>query len=180
MFIALAKVGPIKARFNGRLNFSSVDPPNGCVITGTGNGGVAGFASGRAMVHLEDTGPGARLSYTVQSEVGGRIAQIGSRLLEGTARKLVDQFFARLKDVLSASQADAAAEQPALAPMTTPVTTTAMLERARAPVPSLAGAEGVPRLQLILNVAILFGVAACLFGLSTCIALILLLLRLRI
>jgi hypothetical protein len=178
--VALVKVGPIKARFNGRLSFCDIDPPNGCIITGSGNGGVTGFAKGRAEVRLEDAGAGTRLSYAVRSEVGGRIAQIGSRLLESSARKLIDHFFVRFTDILTNSPAEMAPEQAILASETSAtVTTPASLDRtlARTSQGSVAGAAEVPRLQLILNLAILFGVAACLFGISTCIALLLLLLH---
>lgn len=177
--VALTKVGPIKARFNGRLSFSDIDPPNGYVITGTGNGGVAGFAKGRAEVHPEDAGPGTRLSYSAQSKIGGRIAQIGSRLLESTARKLTDQFFARFTDTLTGGETQVAADDEAPAVPVVTVTSAARLGQAPATVaePSLPEAAGVPRLQLILSVAILFGVAACLFGIGTCVALILLLLH---
>lgn len=175
---ALTKIGPIKARFNGRLAFSDIDPPNGCVITGTGNGGVAGFATGSAEVNLEDAGPGTRLKYAVRSKVGGRIAQIGSRLLESSARKQIDQFFAQFKDVLTGSQPDIVAKQPAPAPAADTVGMPATLNQAPAPVSEATQAGTVmPRLQLILTVAILFGVAACLFGISTCLALVLVLLH---
>ena len=88
-----AKVGPVKAKFGGKVLLTDLDPPNGYKITGEGTGGAAGFAKGGAAVKLVDDGPGTLLSYTVQANVGGKLAQIGSRLIDATARKMSDEFF---------------------------------------------------------------------------------------
>jgi len=89
-----AKVGPVKAKFSGKVTLSDLDPPNGYTITGEGTGGAAGFAKGGAKVHLEDaSGGGTVLKYEVHAQIGGKLAQIGSRLVDGAARKMADDFF---------------------------------------------------------------------------------------
>ncbi|HEV2676937.1 MAG TPA: SRPBCC domain-containing protein [Aliidongia sp.] len=90
-----AKVGPVKASFGGKVTLSDMDPPNGYTITGEGSGGVAGFAKGGAKVGLVDDGAGTLLTYAVDAQVGGKLAQIGSRLIDGTARKMAEEFFTR-------------------------------------------------------------------------------------
>lgn len=93
-----AKVGPVSARFSGKVTLSNIDAPNGYRISGEGTGGAAGFAKGGATVALEPDGDAATLlRYDVQATVGGKLAQIGSRLIDGTARKMADDFFARFK-----------------------------------------------------------------------------------
>ncbi len=89
-----AKVGPVKATFKGQVTLSDLDPPNGYSIRGEGKGGVAGFAKGGAKVRLLDAPGGTTLQYDVDAAVGGKLAQIGARLIDGTARKLADEFFA--------------------------------------------------------------------------------------
>ena len=88
------KLGPVKAMFNGEVKLSNVNAPESYTISGEGKGGVAGFAKGSADVHLTPDGTGTLLSYTVNAQVGGKIAQLGSRLIDSTAKKLADQFFA--------------------------------------------------------------------------------------
>ena len=88
-----AKVGPVKATFNGHVTLSNIDPPNGYTITGEGKGGVAGFAKGGADVKLTPDGDGTLLAYKVNAQVGGKIAQIGGRLIDATAKQMADQFF---------------------------------------------------------------------------------------
>lgn len=91
-----AKVGPVKAKFTGTVTLSELDPPNGYRISGEGKGGVAGFAKGSAKVTLAEDGPDVTLlTYTADAQVGGKLAQIGSRLIQGTARKMADDFFSR-------------------------------------------------------------------------------------
>lgn len=89
-----AKVGPVKATFNGHVTLSNIDPPNGYTITGEGKGGVAGFAKGGADVKLTPDGDGTILAYKVNAQVGGKLAQIGGRLIDATAKQMADQFFA--------------------------------------------------------------------------------------
>jgi carbon monoxide dehydrogenase subunit G len=114
-----AKVGPVKARFGGKVVLSDLDPPNGYKITGEGSGGAAGFAKGGATVRLADDGDGTRLAYTVEAHVGGKLAQIGSRLIDATARKMADDFFSRFSSIVGGpppAAAEAAAATPSLAP----------------------------------------------------------------
>ena len=88
-----AKVGPVKATFNGNVTLSNVDPPSGYTITGEGKGGVAGFAKGGADVKLAEDGRQTMLHYTAKAQVGGKLAQIGARLIDATAKQMADQFF---------------------------------------------------------------------------------------
>jgi uncharacterized protein len=88
------KVGPVKARFTGEITFSDVVPPVSYVLTGEGKGGIAGFAKGTASVNLEEVGPDQTLlHYHARVDVGGKLAQLGARLLDSTAKKLTRQFF---------------------------------------------------------------------------------------
>lgn len=89
-----AKVGPVKATFKGNVTLSNIDPPNGYTISGEGKGGVAGFAKGGADVNLTPDGDGTLLAYKVNAQVGGKLAQIGARLIDATAKQMADQFFA--------------------------------------------------------------------------------------
>ena len=112
-----ARVGPVKASFTGKVTLSDLDPPNGYKITGEGQGGVAGFAKGGADVRLktDDAGTGTILTYTANAAVGGKLAQIGSRLIEGTAKQMADQFFGNFAGAVSAA-AGPVAETAATAP----------------------------------------------------------------
>jgi hypothetical protein len=106
------KVGPVKATFVGNVTLSDLDPPNGYTLSGQGQGAGAGFAKGSAEVRLADDGGQTILTYKVNAQVGGKLAQVGSRLIEGTARKLAGQFFAKLDETLS-PEAEAAPEEAA-------------------------------------------------------------------
>ena len=88
-----AKVGPVSAKFKGKLTLSDLDPPNAYDLVFEGQGGVAGFAKGSAHVALSAHDAGTRLAYDVKANVGGKLAQIGSRLIDGAAKKLAEQFF---------------------------------------------------------------------------------------
>ena len=88
-----ARVGPVKASFNGKVTLSDLDPPNGYKISGEGEGGVAGFAKGGATVVLAEKDGGTLLSYNVEAQIGGKLAQLGQRLINGSAKKLADEFF---------------------------------------------------------------------------------------
>jgi carbon monoxide dehydrogenase subunit G len=91
--VAVNKIGPVKAKFKGRVTLSDLDPPNGYKISGQGDGGVAGFAKGGAVVTLSDKDGGTLLSYNVEAQIGGKLAQLGQRLINGAAKKMADQFF---------------------------------------------------------------------------------------
>jgi carbon monoxide dehydrogenase subunit G len=105
----VARVGPVKATFSGKVTLTDLDPPAGYTITGEGTGGVAGFAKGSAKVALDDVGAETVMRYGVQAQVGGKLAQIGSRLIDSTARKYADEFFSRFVGIW----APAGAEPPA-------------------------------------------------------------------
>ena len=97
--VATAKVGPVKAKFKGKVQLSDLDPPNSYTISGEGSGGAAGFAKGGAKVTLADAdGGGTVLAYDVDATVGGKLAQIGQRLVDGAAKKMADQFFQAFAD----------------------------------------------------------------------------------
>lgn len=101
---AKVKVGPVNARFAGRVTLSDIDPPAGYTITGEGQGAAAGFGKGGAKVALAEDGPDATvLTYTAEAQVGGKLAQIGSRLVQGTAKKMADDFFAKFAEVVGAA-----------------------------------------------------------------------------
>ena len=110
----MAKVGPVKARFSGEVSLSDLDPPNGYTISGEGKGGAAGFARGGAEVRLAEAGEGATvLSYNVNAQVGGKLAQIGSRLIDSTAKKMAGDFFRTFGEIVEAGPAAAAADDAA-------------------------------------------------------------------
>jgi carbon monoxide dehydrogenase subunit G len=94
------QVGPVRATFNGKVKLSELDPPNSYRITGEGNGGVAGYAKGGASVLLSDEAGGTRMRYDVKADVGGKLAQLGGRLIDSTAKKLADEFFERFSTLV--------------------------------------------------------------------------------
>jgi carbon monoxide dehydrogenase subunit G len=114
------RIGPVSASFTGKVTLSDIDPPNGYRISGEGQGGAAGFAKGGAVVSLREDGADTVLDYNVDAQVGGKIAQVGARLIDGTARKLADEFFGKFAAMVGepmpaaaeAGTASAAAEQP--------------------------------------------------------------------
>lgn len=98
---AKIKVGPVSATFKGAVELTDLDPPNGYKISGQGEGGVAGFAKGGARVALTDApGGGTILAYDVEANVGGKLAQLGGRLIDGVAKKNADSFFAKFAEVV--------------------------------------------------------------------------------
>ncbi|HWM81508.1 MAG TPA: carbon monoxide dehydrogenase subunit G [Pseudolabrys sp.] len=99
---AAIKIGPVKARFKGKVDLTDLDPPNGYRIAGEGNGGVAGFAKGGATVKLEEKDGGTLLKYDVDAQIGGKLAQLGQRLVNGAAKKIADEFFANFAKAVSA------------------------------------------------------------------------------
>ncbi len=102
------KVGPVKATFKGAVKLSNIDAPNGYTITGEGKGGAAGFGKGGADIKLSDADGGTLLSYTATASVGGKMAQIGSRLIDSTAKKLAVEFFAKFNELVSEPVAEQA------------------------------------------------------------------------
>jgi carbon monoxide dehydrogenase subunit G len=111
-----AKVGPVAAKFSGAVSLSDLDPPRGYTISGEGKGGPAGFAKGGAKVRLEEDGGATLLRYEVEAQVGGKLAQIGSRLIDATAKKMANDFFAGFAEAVAGpAPAEVAAAAPARA-----------------------------------------------------------------
>ena len=108
---AAVKIGPIAAKFSGKVQLLDLDPPNSYRIAGEGQGGVAGFAKGGATVHLSDDGPFTVMKYDVKAQVGGKIAQLGARLIDATSKQMADAFFDRFTTELS-GPAEIAADGP--------------------------------------------------------------------
>lgn len=136
-------VGPVKAKFTGEVTLSDIDPPNGYTISGKGSGGVAGFGKGSAVVKLRDEGADTVLAYQVQASVGGKLAQIGQRLVDSTAKKLADEFFANFVKAVAPQGAAAAAEPAAATPP----------QAAPSPAPSSAPGKAGPGWGAVLIVA---------------------------
>jgi carbon monoxide dehydrogenase subunit G len=112
----IAKVGPVKAGFTGVVNLTDLNPPSSYRISGEGKGGLAGFASGGANVSLEDADGGTKLSYDVDAQVGGKLAMLGSRLIDSTARSMATQFFEKFASVVGAMKPEPAAAPATAAP----------------------------------------------------------------
>jgi len=91
--LMVAKVGPVSAKFKGRMTVSDADPPRAYTLKFEGQGGVAGFARGEAVISLAPEGASTRLSYTAKATVGGKLAQVGARLIDGVAKQLAGKFF---------------------------------------------------------------------------------------
>jgi carbon monoxide dehydrogenase subunit G len=111
----MLKVGPVRARFSGRILMSDIVAPSECRISFEGAGGAAGFAKGQSEVTLIDEGPRTRLRYTVSASVGGKLGQIGGRLIDASARKVADEFFTALDSALD--DREVAAEGATVAPL---------------------------------------------------------------
>jgi carbon monoxide dehydrogenase subunit G len=105
----VTKIGPVKATFNGEVTLTNINPPSGYTITGEGKGGVAGFAKGGADVSLTEDGDGTILRYTAKAQVGGKLAQLGARLIDATAKQMADEFFGAFAARVGAAGVPAAA-----------------------------------------------------------------------
>jgi carbon monoxide dehydrogenase subunit G len=150
-----AKVGPVKAKFKGNVTLSDLNPPESYRISGEGKGGAAGFAKGGAVVTLSDDGDGTLLKYDVDADVGGKLAQIGGRLLEGTSKKLAGEFFDNFEAAIKGSQDG---ESPSSDTPSEPV-----VEEAAAPTPPPAAAttsSASSRIWLIVGVVFVLGALA--------------------
>jgi carbon monoxide dehydrogenase subunit G len=109
--VMTAAVGPVKAKFNGKLHLADLNPPDSYSLSFEGSGGAAGFGKGGAKVMLSPEDNGTKLSYSAQAQVGGKLAQIGSRLIDGVANKMANDFFKRFNDTVApAAPAETAAE----------------------------------------------------------------------
>jgi carbon monoxide dehydrogenase subunit G len=117
---AAVKVGPMSGRFSGKVHLADLDPPNGYTISGEGQGGVLGFAKGGAKVHLTDDGSDTLLQYEVNAQVGGKLAQLGARLIDATAKQMADAFFDRFSAQLSAPAPIAAVAEGVARPVPLP------------------------------------------------------------
>ena len=101
--VVSVKLGPIKAKFNGEVELQNLNPPHSYTIAGEGKGGIAGFAKGGADVSLAEDGPDATiLTYNAKADVGGKIAQLGSRLIQSSSKKLAGEFFSSFNETVSA------------------------------------------------------------------------------
>ena len=105
-----AKVGPVSATFTGKVNLADMNPPESYTIAGEGQGGAAGFAKGSAAIRLSEDGAVTVLNYDAKAQVGGKLAQIGSRLIGGTAQKMADQFFGKFSELVAPAEEEAPAE----------------------------------------------------------------------
>jgi len=112
----VTRVGPVKARFNGRIRLEDLQAPESCRIVGEGSGGAAGFAKGAALVRLAQEAEGTRLTYDASSEIGGKLAQIGSRLIEAFAKKYAAEFFDKFGTIVEAGTAPDISAIPGEAP----------------------------------------------------------------
>jgi hypothetical protein len=130
------RIGPVSAAFSGKVTLSDLDPPNGYRISGEGQGGAAGFAKGGAVVTLREDAGDTLLAYNVDAQVGGKIAQVGARLIDGTAKKLADEFFGKFAVMVGGPPPVAAGAVAAAPP---PTGTTAPPPN---PTPSAATAKG--------------------------------------
>lgn len=115
--VVVAKVGPVKAKFNGNVALSNLNPPHSYTIAGEGKGGAAGFAKGGADVNLTEEDGATVLRYTARADVGGKLAQLGSRLIDGTAKKMADEFFANFRQLLTPAEPEAAAAEVGAEPL---------------------------------------------------------------
>ncbi|MGN6514357.1 MAG: CoxG family protein [Rhizomicrobium sp.] len=102
---ATLKIGPVKATFRGKVALEDLDPPHRCILKGEGQGGVAGFAKGEAEITLTPEGNGTALAYTAKANIGGKLAQIGQRLIDGAAKQIADDFFGRFAGAIAAASA---------------------------------------------------------------------------
>jgi len=159
-----SKVGPVTAKFAGKVTLSDINPPESYSIFGEGQGGVAGFAKGGAKVHLAEDGNETVLTYVADAQVGGKLAQIGSRLIQSTATMMANQFFGKFAEAVAKANPQAAAA--ALAPSPTPQTTSV----SPAPMPSGGGGAtaqrgGISPTLWIAGLVVLVAVVLAIFAL---------------
>src|SRR5512140_182659 len=114
--VTTTAIGPVKAKFKGKLRLADLDPPNSYSLSFDGQGGAAGFGKGSAKVSLASEAAGTRLSYAVKAQVGGKLAQIGSRLIDGVAKKMADDFFSAFNQKIGGPVPAAAVPLPEAAP----------------------------------------------------------------
>ncbi len=145
-----ASVGPVKAKFSGKLMLSDIQPPNSYAIAFEGSGGAAGFGKGGAQVKLANDGGVTLLTYKANATVGGKLAQIGSRLIDGVAKKMSDDFFAKFNEIVVAAAAPATTAESA----TTAAPAAATPIAHRASIPGWLWVMGAVLLMLLLFYAL--------------------------
>ena len=139
-----AKIGPVKAKFTGEVELTNINPPESYTISGSGKGGAAGFAKGGADVKLTEVDGGTLLTYEVKAQVGGKLAQVGARMVQGAAKKLSEEFFEAFAaaTMASATEEAAPAEAATPAPGAAPAAAETPAEE-KAGVPAWAWAAGL-------------------------------------
>jgi len=150
---AAVKIGPIAARFTGRVQLTDLDPPRSYTISGEGQGGVAGFAKGGAHVHLDEDANFTVLRYEVNAQVGGKIAQLGARLIDASAKAMADQFFDRFVNEVTGGPVEAGAAIGAAAELParpTPISVFSLIPREPLGFPRVAWVGGVICLAILL------------------------------
>jgi hypothetical protein len=135
------KVGPVSATFKGKVTLTNLNPPESYTISGEGEGGAAGFAKGGADVKLVQTPGGTALTYAAEAKIGGKIAQLGARLIDGFAKKMADQFFTTFKATVEARDPETAARYAAAAEAEAAAADAAATAAAAAPAPAAAPAQ---------------------------------------
>lgn len=165
--VAVIKVGPVSAKFQGAVTLSDLDPPNGYRITGEGQGGVAGFAKGSAVVRLEEQEGETLLCYQVSADIGGKLAQLGGRLIDATARKMSDAFFKKFSGEIqqrasarSTTDTPTSSTSPAAVKPAVPQHETMRPQHAAAVYRTAPSAPGPDRLTQTLLAILLIGLVA--------------------
>jgi carbon monoxide dehydrogenase subunit G len=160
-----AAVGPVKARFGGKVTLSDIDPPNGYTISGEGQGGAAGFAKGGATVKLVEDAGETILSYQVSAQVGGKLAQVGSRLIDGVSKKMAEEFFNRFAAQVVADLPPASQAAPQAAPEPPqPGAREPLSQAAPQPAPQDHRKSGLPGWAWIAGMVVVVGVLLAIFG----------------
>ena len=160
--VMTARVGPVSARFSGRIRLSDMAPPRSYTMSFEGQGGAAGFARGEAHVALEAHDGGTQIGYTVKAQVGGKLAQVGSRLIDGAAAKVADDFFARL----AARLTPGGEVQPAAGPQATSPASAGAQTAGTAPRPAPDAATAWRRMWIRLALAAAIVVAMLIYWLT--------------
>ena len=142
----LAKIGPVRARFDGKITMSEIEVPAGCTLSFEGSGGAAGMAKGKSVVTLLEQADGTCLRYTVQASVGGKLGQIGGRLIDASAKKMADDFFRAFNEQLTPQRAVPAPlfGDTSRSPDASPSPGAGTADRAVAPARPPATVTGVP------------------------------------
>jgi carbon monoxide dehydrogenase subunit G len=156
-----AKVGPVSAKFSGKVTLSDINPPESYKITGEGQGGVAGFAKGGAEVVLKEDGGETILTYKATAQVGGKLAQIGSRLIDSTAKKMANEFFGKFAEQVGASSEPAVEPEAAATETPEPVATPAATS---APTPTEQPSGGVSPMVWIVGLIAVVGIGLYFFS----------------